>query len=578
MDFKSTIRAFQGTVSKFIFDEPNDFPEEFSQKRFLKKMEVPDTESSDIRAQQCWDHWISHDRSLPLIVKLPAKEWYLARDLIHKSIRAHYPKTASIDFPKGSEVITTKGNNSIESRLCSSKWTCTIDNFDEFAELVYSHKALKRAFRKRYAKWFAKQQFDMSVNESNSYLYRKFSHKGKLASYLIFKWKLEKVVHFVRGSRFTTVPKNNEKDRPINIEPLANQLVQRRIGNKIRILLNEGFGNDLDLTAEIHRRKISDKSISTIDLKDASDSVSLALCDFLLPSYFLKELESSRSQMIYGFDNDYHIPRKISSMGNGFTFELMTLILTSLCKTLDDQSSVFGDDIIISNDKADRLVFLLEQVGFVINKEKSFINSPFRESCGSNFHDDFGYIESYDFKYPTSIHDCMVVYNKAKYLSLKYPSFAKLERVLHGFIPNVLRGGPLLDVPFGTKIEVVQADRSVTLADTRPLASYFMTGPEESSAKVIDPKLETKLNGIAEMLCYPRNRLRTFIGVKFIPKLRSPTLRHLTSSYHWAKYEMYLHGNRITEDIQSGDGRWVTVVFVSIDEKASRLSAYKMNN
>lgn len=574
MDTTSTIRAFQGVVSKFVFKEPRDFPEAFAQKRYLKKMETPSKSNEELRSQQCWERWISLDGELPKIVQLPEREWYLARDLLHKSIRNGYPRTGPIDFPKGSEVISTSGNNSIESRLCSSKWTCTHDNFEEFSSLVYHHKALKRAFRKRYSRWFLSHRFDMTMKESDSFLYKEFSlreNKEKVP-FSIFKWKLERVIQMVRGSRFSTVPKNNEKDRPINLEPLGNQLVQRRIGNKIRILLKREFNNDLDFTADYHRDKISDPSYSTIDLSDASDSVSLALCHFLLPKSLMTELLSSRSQMIYGLDGNYHVPLKISSMGNGFTFELMTLILTSLCKVLDPSSSVFGDDIIIRNESADRLVQLLESVGFTTNKEKSFIRSPFRESCGSNFHDDFGYIESYDFKYPQSIGDCVVLYNKAKYLSLKYNSFQFLERTLYGFIPKVLRGGPLLDVPFGTKLEVVQADRSVTYADTRPLSNYFMTGDSERNAD--DSPLGKKEIAVANLLQYSRFDIRAFIGFHFIPTLRTPTLKHLSSSRNWAKYEMYLHGMRKTEDIISGDGRWVTVVFIAVHGKASRLSRF----
>ena len=83
---------------------------------------------------------------------------------------------------------------------------------------------------------------------------------------------------------------------------------------------------------------------------------------------------------------------KFSSMGNGFTFELESLIFWALAQSVCEQLSldttnlsVYGDDIIVPA----RAVELLSQVfaycGFTMNAKKSFSDSPFRESCGKHY-------------------------------------------------------------------------------------------------------------------------------------------------------------------------------------------------
>jgi hypothetical protein len=80
-------------------------------------------------------------------------------------------------------------------------------------------------------------------------------------------------------------------------------------------------------------------------------------------------------------------------MGNGFTFELETLIFFALshsvCKRIVDEPfiSVYGDDIIIPTGCSEAVIAFLRLCGFSINKEKSFTTGLFRESCGGDFFD-----------------------------------------------------------------------------------------------------------------------------------------------------------------------------------------------
>jgi hypothetical protein len=252
-------------------------------------------------------------------------------------------------------------------------------------------------------------------------------------------------------------------------------------------------------------------------------------------------------------------------MGNGFTFELMTLILTSLCRTLDPDSSVFGDDIIIDSGSSSRLIQLLEEVGFRVNVDKTFTSGPFRESCGANFHSDFGYIRSYDFLYPQTLQDCMVAYNKAHHLGLIYESFGKLHRALHRFVPKALQGGPIV-------VDLIKEKRwwdhaNQLLLESQELSNFFMTGTEFGGNNA---KTENIRRTVAEMLQYPYTDVRSFIGIKYVPDLRTKHTRNLSGKHHWAKYEMYLHSGRAAKDILTSSGRWVTCTYLSIGGGAFR--------
>jgi hypothetical protein len=79
-------------------------------------------------------------------------------------------------------------------------------------------------------------------------------------------------------------------------------------------------------------------------------------------------------------------------MGNGFTFELESLIFYALMRTVSYYRgyqgviSVYGDDLIIPSGMYEDASWVLKEFGFSLNPEKSFAAGPFRESCGGHYH------------------------------------------------------------------------------------------------------------------------------------------------------------------------------------------------
>lgn len=229
----------------------------------------------------------------------------------------------------------------------------------------------------------------------------------------------------VRGNRFTTVAKDATKDRGIAIEPSLNVLGQLAIGDLLKLRLRR---RNIDLRGNytpyhsytkqvfselglafgrtrmgqaLHRREAEEGSRTgakaTIDLSNASDTICRNLVKLLLPGEWWDLLSSLRSPFTLFSptgrrkDRRWYRLEKFSSMGNGYTFELETLIFCALahavgCKIGSD-SFVYGDDIIVPTEKAHDVLAVLRYCGLTPNERKTFVDPKckFRESCGGDF-------------------------------------------------------------------------------------------------------------------------------------------------------------------------------------------------
>lgn len=202
-------------------------------------------------------------------------------------------------------------------------------------------------------------------------------------------------ISVVEGNRIVTVPKNYKADRTIAIEPEMNMYVQKGIGALMRKRLRFAGCNLDDQTRNQRLAKVGSFSgrLATIDLSMASDTVSRQIVSQLLPADWVQALEQARSQFGVLPSGEKIFYQKFSSMGNGFTFELESLIFYSLalawCHHHGEEMSrvsVFGDDIILPSSVAGSFCGLLEFCGFKTNEQKSYWSGPFRESCGKHYY------------------------------------------------------------------------------------------------------------------------------------------------------------------------------------------------
>lgn len=219
----------------------------------------------------------------------------------------------------------------------------------------------------------------------------------------------------IHPGKLSFVNKDARSMRPIVVEPCLNGLAQRAIGSFMKKRMQ--LFASLDLTDQTRNQGLARQGsinggFATLDLSSASDTVSWSVVRLLLPEDWFDFLASYRT-------GDISVPGKLSegnielekfsSMGNGYTFELESLIFFSLAVAATELEfdypigvvrsqgrdrdrvdsfslvSVFGDDIICRTEVYARLVGVLGELGFIVNDEKSFASGPFRESCGADW-------------------------------------------------------------------------------------------------------------------------------------------------------------------------------------------------
>jgi len=200
----------------------------------------------------------------------------------------------------------------------------------------------------------------------------------------------------VDTAKLIFVEKNAKTHRPICVEPLLNGFMQLGIGKylkeRLRVRAKQDLG-DQTRNQTLAWSASMTGNLATIDLSSASDTLAFSVVFDLLPEEWVDLLASFRTgHMNYG-GREYEL-EKFSSMGNGYTFELESLIfwaLSSACTQLsgEDQDlvSVYGDDIIVPVKAVDLLMATLTWCGFNLNREKSFWTGKFRESCGADWLD-----------------------------------------------------------------------------------------------------------------------------------------------------------------------------------------------
>lgn len=149
--------------------------------------------------------------------------------------------------------------------------------------------------------------------------------------------------------------------------------------------------------------------VATLDLSNASDTVSAALV-----WYLLSEVPTLRSQL-FATRSQYMSVRgslvrltAFSPMGSAVCFPVETLVFWSLTMasvrhvqsswsdglkdpTLPSESemasaiAVFGDDILVPDYALAVLIGTLSEVGCEVNESKTCFQTPFRESCGAEY-------------------------------------------------------------------------------------------------------------------------------------------------------------------------------------------------
>lgn len=290
----------------------------------------------------------------------------------------------------------------------------------------------------------------------------------------------------IAHNRLEVVPKNWKTGRTIACEPEGNMFLQLAFDSYAkRKLSRRGIDlSDQSKNQELAKLASHGEYLATIDLSMASDTLSYNTVALLLPQDWFSFLSDIRCKIGRLGGRSYKYA-KFSSMGNGATFPLETLVFAAACEALGSVVySVYGDDIIIEKDNAESLYALLGFLGFIPNEDKSFVSGPFKESCGVNYFRGIDitpfYLREVDRRKAVKSH------NVNGLAQISNPG-GELEAYLAKFVAK--NNLPL--VPFsentmqGVHITVYDAYRTKKIRK-HPTKPYVM------SAKVLKPKTKTK--------------------------------------------------------------------------------------
>lgn len=218
----------------------------------------------------------------------------------------------------------------------------------------------------------------------------------------------------VAGNRLSFAPKNRDISRPTCTEPSLNMFFQLGLGALLAKRLKQYFRIDLTdqpvLNKILAREGSQNEAYATVDLSSASDSVSSGMLSMVLPGQMKVWLDFVRSPYVQLPNGELEELHMISSMGNGYTFPLQTVLFSCAVAAVYDtlgirliknrvttvsgmkrkvpgNFGVYGDDIIVVKKAYPLLYRLLHILGFSVNADKSFVEGRFRESCGGDYFD-----------------------------------------------------------------------------------------------------------------------------------------------------------------------------------------------
>jgi len=203
-------------------------------------------------------------------------------------------------------------------------------------------------------------------------------------------------------AKVVLVPKDSRGPRLISCEPLELQWIQQGLMRSMvkaisRHPMTSSQVNFVDQT--INRRLALEGSlgrpVATLDMKEASDRVSLCLVERLFPRTWFDALYACRSSATRLPSGEVVMLKKFAPMGSAVCFPVESLVFWALSvavimNTNPDisrwnacsQVFVFGDDLIVPLKDQEKVRHHLPKLDLLFNDGKCCVAGSFRESCG----------------------------------------------------------------------------------------------------------------------------------------------------------------------------------------------------
>lgn len=447
-------------------DEYGDFKVTYLKEQLLTKYCDPRATTAAVRKDRAIEKWLSTERrnartNRRLLLDEPTFSWCEYRIFVSRCRSLIARILGPLEYP------------------------------DVILDVVHTNGASTRVKRQATAA-LRKLEGEAHVSESALKHWLQSASSTRLAS---------QTLELNESSVLFTVPKKSDIDRCACKEPEINMLLQRSVGGVIRRRLRRhGINlNDQSRNRRLAARAVNDR-LATIDLSSASDSISRQLVFNLLPFDWWSLLSDLRvTHTLVGEES--HELEMFSSMGNGFTFELESLlfyaITSTVCRLLkvEGQISVFGDDIIAPSACVPYLIQMLGFLGFKTNEDKTFWTGTFRESCGKHYDRGLDVSPFFVRRPVSSLPDLINILNRTLewdgrgYGFFQTDSLARFHRHYSQYVPPFLWGGvepddaTALVTGHAPRFRLVPKTKRVSRPEVAALTHWFMS--RESSDKPI---------------------------------------------------------------------------------------------
>lgn len=421
--------------------------------RWVSKFEVPGNADPEKRKQETMASVVSYDNDGPDVFNWRTlspdnrRYWIGSANWLRDTFRGFRPSYRFVP-PSGESSEPGSGRVDVMFKLSDiSFWEVSPSALPYVTSIIYNNQHLKSVVR-RHFKAHCLERTGLEPDEFKRVMRNRYTG-GSTVGYFVFSKMVMSLMTLSDISRMSTVPKNNQTDRPIDMVPFWNMVAQLSMMTDMRSHVLRTRGIDVASLAELHKSLIRHERYATIDLKNASNSVWMCVLEELWPKRVLTTLKALRTNYTK-VGPEYHKYKMFGPMGCGLTFDVMTFTLHAFVQNFGF-ASVFGDDIICDAARADAVIAFLKDMKLQVNFDKTFTKGSFRESCGG-FHDLTRGVDlvSFDFEYPENLHDAFTFVNKigkiveAKQCSKKLLSaLEKLHDDLCALIPldfSVMRG------------------------------------------------------------------------------------------------------------------------------------------
>lgn len=250
--------------------------------------------------------------------------------------------------------------------------------------------------KKRFKRFYPKLDEIYSYSE---YFFYNYTHLSDSLESLEHMETCDKAT-----SKVVLVPKDSRGPRLISMEPLELQWIQQGLMTELVRKIESpssitcGFVNftDQGVNRSLALANSWGGELITLDLKAASDRVSVWLVKRLFPEDVFKALNACRSDSTLLPDGRCVELRKFAPMGSAVCFPVEALVFWALAvsaiythssrswyyRVPKSQVYVYGDDLVIPKEGLGRVSDIFKKCFLALNEDKCCTGSFFRESCG----------------------------------------------------------------------------------------------------------------------------------------------------------------------------------------------------